>query len=162
MPVIWYGDMVMLYEGGLKKLTTTRYPVYLVMSYSVSRTEYIVGYVVLTERICLLKETGWSLWMLALKTIKPLYKDGSWYPFGGTWHQPARYRLHQPGTSWGVPGVCFGAEIEAVPGYPLHVLPWLFFYQRVAGEGGGAVRIDVAGLITQGGWRPQARVRISS
>jgi hypothetical protein len=38
--------MVMLYEGGLKKLTTTRYPVYPVMSYSVSRTGYVVGYVV--------------------------------------------------------------------------------------------------------------------
>jgi hypothetical protein len=36
----------MLYEGGLKKLTTTRYPAYPVMSYSVSRTGYIVGYVV--------------------------------------------------------------------------------------------------------------------
>ena len=39
--------MVMLYEGGLKKLTTTRYPVYPVMSYSVSRTGYVVGYVVI-------------------------------------------------------------------------------------------------------------------
>jgi hypothetical protein len=39
----------MLYEGGLKKLTTTRYPVYPVMSYSVSRTGYIVGYVVRGE-----------------------------------------------------------------------------------------------------------------
>jgi hypothetical protein len=38
--------MVMLYEGGLKKLTTTRYPAYPVMSYSVSRTGYVVGYVV--------------------------------------------------------------------------------------------------------------------
>jgi hypothetical protein len=38
--------MVMLYEGGLKKLTATRYPVYSVMSYSVSRTGYVVGYVV--------------------------------------------------------------------------------------------------------------------
>jgi hypothetical protein len=38
--------MVMLYEGGLKKLTTTRYPVYPVMSYSVSRMGYVVGYVV--------------------------------------------------------------------------------------------------------------------
>jgi hypothetical protein len=38
--------MVMLYEGGLKKLTTTRYPVCPVMSYSVSGTGYIVGYVV--------------------------------------------------------------------------------------------------------------------
>jgi hypothetical protein len=39
--------MVMLYEGGLKNLTTTRYPVYPVMSYSVSRMGYIVGYVVM-------------------------------------------------------------------------------------------------------------------
>jgi hypothetical protein len=38
--------MVMLYEGGLKKLTTTRYSVYPVMFYSVSRMGYIVGYVV--------------------------------------------------------------------------------------------------------------------
>jgi hypothetical protein len=38
--------MVMLYEGGLKKLIATRYPVYPVMSYSVSRTGYVVGYVV--------------------------------------------------------------------------------------------------------------------
>jgi hypothetical protein len=36
----------MLYEGGLKKLTTTRYPVYPVMSHSVSHTGYVVGYVV--------------------------------------------------------------------------------------------------------------------
>ena len=41
--------MVMLYEGGLKKLTTTRYPVYPVMSYSVSRMGYVVGYVVNIE-----------------------------------------------------------------------------------------------------------------
>jgi hypothetical protein len=39
----------MLYEGGLKKLTTTRYPAYPVMSYSVSRTGYVVGYVVRPE-----------------------------------------------------------------------------------------------------------------
>jgi hypothetical protein len=39
--------MVMLYEGCLKKLTTTRYPIYPVISYSVSHTGYIVGYVVL-------------------------------------------------------------------------------------------------------------------
>jgi hypothetical protein len=38
--------MVMLYKGGLKKLTSTRYPVYPVMSYSVSRMGYVVGYVV--------------------------------------------------------------------------------------------------------------------
>jgi hypothetical protein len=38
--------MVMLYEGGLKKLTTTRYPVYPIMSYSVSRTGCVLGYVV--------------------------------------------------------------------------------------------------------------------
>jgi hypothetical protein len=38
--------MVMLFEGGLKKLNTSRYPVYPVMSYSVSRTGYVVGYVV--------------------------------------------------------------------------------------------------------------------
>jgi hypothetical protein len=42
--------MVMLYEGGLKTLTTPRYPVYPVMSYSVSRTGYIVGYVVRKAR----------------------------------------------------------------------------------------------------------------
>jgi hypothetical protein len=38
--------MVMLYEGGLKKLTATRYPVYPVMFYSVSPMGYVVGYVV--------------------------------------------------------------------------------------------------------------------
>jgi hypothetical protein len=48
MTVIWYCyiGIWQLYEGGLKKLTTTRYPAYPVMSYSVSHTGYVVGYVV--------------------------------------------------------------------------------------------------------------------
>lgn len=41
--------MVMLYGGWLKKLTTTRYPLYQVRSYSVSHTGYIVGYVVFVD-----------------------------------------------------------------------------------------------------------------
>jgi hypothetical protein len=44
--------MVMLYEGGLKKLATTDIPAYLIMSYSVSRMGYIVGYVVLPVKSC--------------------------------------------------------------------------------------------------------------
>jgi hypothetical protein len=47
--------MVILYEGGLKKLTTTRYPVYPVMSYSVSCTGYVVGYVVFSFLLLLLE-----------------------------------------------------------------------------------------------------------
>jgi hypothetical protein len=41
----------MLYGGCLKKLTTTRYSIYPVISYSVSHTGYIVGYVVSSKRI---------------------------------------------------------------------------------------------------------------
>jgi hypothetical protein len=56
--------MVMLYEGGLKKLTTTRYPAYPVMSYSVSRTGYVVGYVVKAYVCCLMTALNIFLFFL--------------------------------------------------------------------------------------------------
>jgi hypothetical protein len=68
--------MVMLYEGGLKKLTVTRYPVYPIMSYSVSRTGYVVGYVVnlsISLVFLILPLTLSNVDMIIYVTIKSFY-----------------------------------------------------------------------------------------
>jgi hypothetical protein len=73
--IFWCGYMMILYEGHMEKRSPTRYPVYALISYSISHTGYIVRYVVVVWFDCVWYgwDTGWdpfSLFQSKLSSFK--------------------------------------------------------------------------------------------